>query len=157
MGNRQRGPCPLPIRGTKMPKDGACALLITSGQSNLTIAFARWRQYPPTTAHWRHLANTIELVLPSAHSSPQTATRSVQSFLHSLRRSLYTLQWAPLSPKIASCHGGSGPHLTHDSLGHDRFNRFCTGDHSEPILYNGPPLPLKIALSHGASGPSSNR
>jgi len=54
-----------------MPKDGACALLITSGQSNLTIAFARWRQYPPTTAHWRHLANTIELVLPSAHSSPQ--------------------------------------------------------------------------------------
>jgi len=26
---------------------------------------------PPMWAHWRHLANTIELVLPSAHPSPQ--------------------------------------------------------------------------------------
>jgi len=26
---------------------------------------------PPMRVHWRHLANTIELVLPSAHSSPQ--------------------------------------------------------------------------------------
>jgi len=28
----------------------------------------------------------------------------------------YTLQWAPLSPKIAPSHGGSGPHVRHDSL-----------------------------------------
>ena len=27
--------------------------------------------------------------------------------------------------------------------------------HSAPILYNGPPLPLEIAPSHGGSGPSS--
>jgi len=25
---------------------------------------------PTGSAHWRHLANTIELVLPSAHPSP---------------------------------------------------------------------------------------
>jgi len=27
---------------------------------------------PPMWAHWRHLANTIERVLPSVHPSPQT-------------------------------------------------------------------------------------
>jgi len=54
-----------------------------SGQRNLTqdrIApadgrFNRIRQVAPTShamwAHWRHLADTIELVLPSAHPSPQ--------------------------------------------------------------------------------------
>ena len=26
---------------------------------------------PPMRAHWRHLANTIQLVCPAAHSSPQ--------------------------------------------------------------------------------------
>jgi len=26
---------------------------------------------PPMWAHWRHLANMIELVLPSAHPSPK--------------------------------------------------------------------------------------
>ena len=37
--------------------------------------FSRIRQVaamcPPMRAHWRHLANTIELVHPSAHLSPQ--------------------------------------------------------------------------------------
>jgi len=55
--------------------------IITSGESNLTqgrIAaadgrFNRIRQTastcPPMMAHWRHLANTIEVVLPLAHLS----------------------------------------------------------------------------------------
>ena len=78
---------------------------------------------PPVRTHWRHLANTIELVLPSAHLSPQPK-RQIDRFsrfciAHS-RKSLYTLQWTPLSSKNAYFHGGSGPHdphLTHDSLG----------------------------------------
>ena len=42
----------------------------------------------------------------------------------------------------------------------ERFGRFCTDDHRVsqiPILYNGAPLSfLKIAPSHGGSGPPSN-
>jgi len=57
---------------------------ITSGQSHLRIAaihgwFNVIRQVtatcPSTRAHLRHLANTIELVHPSAHSSPQSKRR----------------------------------------------------------------------------------
>jgi len=56
---------------------------ITSGQSKLTLRriaavdewFNRIRQVaavcPPMIVHWRHLANTIEFVLPSAYPSPQ--------------------------------------------------------------------------------------
>jgi len=62
-------------------------------------------------AHWCNLANTTELVLPSAHLSPQPK-RQINRFsrfctTHS-RKSLY-FQWVPLSSKIAQSHGGSGP------------------------------------------------
>jgi len=66
---------------------------------------------PPMTAHWRHLANTIEFVLLSAHPSPQikTANRSVQPFVHnSLQKVLY-LTMGNLFPKTAPSRGGSGP------------------------------------------------
>jgi len=36
---------------------------------------------PPMTAHWRHLANSIELVLPSAHPNPR-AKRQIDRFSH---------------------------------------------------------------------------
>ena len=54
--------------------------------------------------------------VPSHEVHNQTANRPVQPFWHSLRtaESLYR---APLSAKIALTHCGSGPHLTHDSLG----------------------------------------
>ena len=62
----------------------------------------------PMWAHWCHLANTIELVLPLAHPSPQTK-RQINRFGRSCtahgRKSLY-LQWALLAPKIASSDGG---------------------------------------------------
>jgi len=62
----------------------------------------------PMWAHWCHLANTIELVLPSAHPSPQSKWQ-IDQFSRSCtahgRKSLY-LQWALLSPKIAPCDGG---------------------------------------------------
>jgi len=97
----------------------------------------------PMWAHWRHLANTTELVLPSVHSSPQpkwlvslgtlappantveialpgppefttqTANRSVQSFLHSSRQKV-------------------------------------------PILYNGRPFPPKLPFLTGIWTPSNS-
>ena len=95
----------------------------TSGQSNFTwdhIAatdgwFNRIRQVAPTCLtmweHWRHLANTIELVLPSAHPPESTIPQSKRQIdwfgrsckAHS-RKSLH-LQWPRLSPKIAPSDG----------------------------------------------------
>jgi len=81
----------------------------------------------------RHL---IHDSLDPSVSSTQTALRSVQPFLHSLRQSDLMLKNGPPSlVKIAPFHGGSGPHLTHDSLAHpsrqpkrhlDRLCCFCT-------------------------------
>jgi len=59
---------------------------------------------------------------------------------------------------------GSGPRLIMISwappslqskrhLDLDRFSRFCTDYRSVPILYNGPPLPLKIVLPYGDVDP----
>jgi len=97
---------------------------ITTGQSNLTRRIAAvdgWlnviRQVtatcPPMRAHWHHLANTIELVHPSAHSSPQPKRQMLKwigsaVFAQLTAESAYTLQWAPISTRIAPSHGGSG-------------------------------------------------
>jgi len=68
---------------------------------------------PPMRAHWRHLANAIELVHPSAHSSPQSKRRMdrFSPFAQLTAQSDYrpTLQLATLSTKFAPSHGGSGP------------------------------------------------
>jgi len=107
----------------------------------------------------------IELVLPLAHPSPQPKQQidwfSRFCTTHGRKSILYNRQH--FRPKIAPSHGDLDLHLIHDSLGqseptiqtdHDGFSRFCTGDSSVPILYNGTPLPLlKIAPSHGGSGP----
>jgi len=64
---------------------------------------------PPMWADWRHLANMIELVLPSAQQSPQPKLQSIAPavFAQLTAESPYTLQRAPLSPKIAPTHGGT--------------------------------------------------
>jgi len=51
------------------------------------------------------------------HSASQTASRSVQPFLHRIAEAPYTLQWATLPLKIAPYHGGSGPPSNNGSLG----------------------------------------
>jgi len=66
---------------------------------------------PSIRAHWWHLTNTIELVHPSAHSSPQSK-RQMDRFscaktakpIQLTTESDYTLQWAPLSTIIAASH-----------------------------------------------------
>ena len=74
----------------------------TSGQSDWhtaaspphmdgSIVFVRWRQHAPTSNTW------FPGPTPPISAS-QTASRSVQPFLHSSRQSPYTLQWATSSP-----------------------------------------------------------
>jgi len=62
-------------------------------------------------AHWRHLANTTEFVLPLAHPSPQPKQRidRFSRFCTAHGRMSLHFTTVPLSPKIAPCHGGSGP------------------------------------------------
>jgi len=120
---------------------------------------------PPMWAHWHHLANMTELVLPSA--TTQMANRSVQPFLHSSRQKVPTfyngrtfppklpllmgnldsiwlmIRWAILSPQ-------SKQH-------HDWFSCFRIGDCRVSLYFTmGRPSPLKIAPSHEGSGPPSN-
>ena len=68
---------------------------------------------PTGEAHWRHLANTIELVLPSAHLSPQPKHQidRFSRFAQLTAESAYTLQWETLSPKIAPSRGGIRTHI----------------------------------------------
>jgi len=54
-------------------------------------------KYPPMWAHWRHLANTIELMLSLAHPSPQPK-RQIGRFSRFCaahgRKFLYLTCWA---------------------------------------------------------------
>ena len=109
-------------------------IIITSDQSNLTsdrIAATDWwfnriRQVaplcPPMWAHWHHLANTIELVLPSAHPSPQPKWQ-IDRFSRFCtahgRKSLYLTMGDPF-PKIAPFHADLDPHLICDFLGQSK-------------------------------------
>jgi len=62
------------------------------------------QMYPPMKAYWRHLANTIEFVLPSAQSSPQPKRqfdRFSRFFAQLTAESPYTLQWdTPFPSKL---------------------------------------------------------
>jgi len=112
---------------------------------------------PPMRAHWRHLANTIELVLPSAHTSPQPK-RQMDRFSHLaqlMAQSAYTLQWAPLSTRIAPSHRDLDlpcnmmlcAHASPQPKRHlDWFSRVCTDDRSVPIWFAC--FALKIVPSH---------
>jgi len=120
-------------------------------------------------AHWRHLVNTIKLVLPSAHQGPQPK-RQIDRFsccftAHG-RKSLYFTMGAPFLHNCPS-QGWSGPlfnmipwvHPSPQPKRHlDRFCRFfCTDDCRVFLNFTMrcPIPPFKSALSHGRSGPPS--
>jgi len=103
--------------------------------------FNRIRQVAPMCphgkAHWHHLANTIELVLPSATQVHNPNGKSIGSAVAAqpLAESPYTLQRATLSPKIAASQGGSGPNLTHDSLGPSEPTNQTASVSVQPFLH----------------------
>jgi len=152
-----------------------------SGQNNLTydgIAAADRRlnrthqEAPmrhPKWAHWRHLANTIELVFPSAHPSPQPK-QQIERFSRLCtaycRKSLL-YNGRPCPPKIAHSHGGFEPPSSRWFPGASRILNpngisiglavFALMTAECPYkLTLEPPLSPRIAPSHGRSGPPSS-
>jgi len=97
-------------------------------------------------AHWRHLANMIELVVPWAYPNPQPKWQIYQfsrfCTAHS-RKSLYCTMRTPF-PK-------NYPHLINDSLGQSKPSTQMSSPlvqpflhrwpQSFPILHSGPLLP----------------
>jgi len=121
---------------------------------------------PTGRAHWRHLANTTELVLPSAHPSPQL-TRQIDRFSRFCtahdRKCLYLTMADPFPQNCPFSLGDRDPHLFHDSLRQTEPSiqtasrsvqlYFRTGDRRVSLYFTMGALSPKIALSHGESGP----
>jgi len=121
---------------------------------------------PTVSAHWRHLANTIEHVLPLAHLSPQSKRKSIGSaVLHSSQQKVPILYNGRLFPqKFPLPMGDLEPHLTHDSLGTSEptthmafrlvFSRFCTDDRRVSLYFTMErSSPSKLPLPRGTWTP----
>ena len=106
---------------------------------------------PKRRAHWCHLANTTERVLPSVHPSPQLMAKSA-----------YNLQWAPFPQNCPFPRGDLDPHVRHDSLDPSQPTDQMASLLVQPFLHrwpqsNGTPLPpSKLPLPMGGSGAPSN-
>jgi len=122
---------------------------------------------PHGMAHWRHLANTTELVFPSAHPSQQPKWQIDWFYLfctaHS-RKSLCSTMSNPFPQNCPFSWGDLDPHLAYDSLGPSEPTNQTASllvrlflhrwPQSVPILYNRTPLSLsKLPLPMGRSGP----
>jgi len=109
--------------------------------------------------HWRHLAIWLNLCLlqPTWVHIPNGKSIDSAVSLQLTAESLYFTVGDPF-PHNCPFHGGSGPHLIHDSLGQSeptiqtasRLVRcFCTGDRGVSLYFTmSTPFP-KIAPSHG--------
>jgi len=137
---------------------------------------------PLMRAYWRHLVNTIELVLPLAHPTPQLK-RKINQFSHFCTAHnivLSGMHGHVLSPNnchlhggyVPHSHGGHGPHLirflepTQVVLKSIRvINDVSTGSamfaqltaECRYTLQQAASYPLTITPSHGGSGSLSNR
>jgi len=120
---------------------------------------------PPMRAHWRHLANTIELVQCASfgplESTTETANGSVQPFLQSLRQKvpiLYNRRACPELPfpmgiwtsHVTRCFG---PMQAHNPNGTSSGSAVFAQMTAE-CPYTGLPVsPSKLFLPMLASGP----
>ena len=120
---------------------------------------------PHGRAHWRHLANTTELVLPLAHPSPPSKRWIDQPFLHSSRQKVPILYSGRHFPQKLPLPRGIWTHPGPQTKRHLYwFSHFCT-DGRRVFLYFTmgrpfPPskLPLPMGdvdshLTHGSLGP----
>jgi len=121
---------------------------------------------PAMWAHWHHLANTIELVLSSAHPSPQPK-RQIDRFSRFCtahgRKSLILYNGRPFPQKLPLLKGWSRPPSNSDSLGQSKptIQRESWSvqlfSHRWPesvsMLYNGRPFPPKLPLAMGDLDP----
>jgi len=102
---------------------------------------------PPMWAHWRHLANTIEVVLPSAHPSPQTK-RQIDRFSHFCtangRRFVYSA--VGVFPPVRAHHQNG---TTNGSAVFAQVTADCL------CFTNGPPLASKLPVPMGMWTPSN--
>ena len=120
---------------------------------------------PPMKAHWRHLANTIELVHPSTHSSPQPNGKwIVGRFCTAYDNVPIIYNGRPYLPELPFPWVICTSHVTHDALGPCQptmqmaprsvqpcFHRL---PRSVPILDNGLPVsPSKLPFPMLVSGP----
>jgi len=135
---------------------------------------------PSIRAHWRHLANTIELVHPSAHANPQPI-RQMDRFSRFCtaygRKCLYFTMGAPIHQNCPFPWGIWTSHVTHDVFGpcestsqtapwlvQPSLHRWLR---SVSILHNGLPvfpsqLPIPMLASEphlirGSLGPPESR
>jgi len=121
---------------------------------------------PQRRADWHHLVNTIELVLPSAHPSPEPK-RQIDRFSRFCtahgRKCLYFTMGDPFPKNCPFPCGYRDPRLFHDSLRQTKptvQTAFTIGSaiFAEvtaecPYTLQCEPLSPKIAPSHGGSGP----
>jgi len=103
---------------------------------------------PPMRSHWRHLANAIELVLPSAHQSPQPKRKyQLTHFCTALRR-VSSCTWAPPSEYNWTCAFFGLLESTTQTASRSVQPFLHSWRQIVPILYNGrlylPKLPLLI-------------
>jgi len=121
---------------------------------------------PHGRTHCRLLANTMERVHPSAHSSPHRK-RQINWFSHfCTAESVYTLQWEPIATRIALPMGDLDPrsnmipwaHASPQPKQHlNCFSRFCKMIAECPYTLQWS-AHFRSKLSHpmGASGPRCN-
>jgi len=131
-------------------------------QTDDSIVFAMWHQRATGRAHWRHLANTIELVLPSAHQSPQPK-RQIDRFsrfctAHGRKCIYFTIgdpfpqncpfSWVDRDP-IYFMIPWARP-SPQSKLHHDPFSYFRTGDCRVSLYYTmGAAFPKNCPFPRG--------
>jgi len=123
---------------------------------------------PSTRARWHHLANTIQLVDPSVHSSPQSK-RQINRFSRLCtaygRKCLYLTMGSPIHQNCPFPWSIWTSHATRDAFGPCEPTTQTAPRSVQPslhrwprsvsIVYNGLPVsPSKLPLPMLASGPN---
>jgi len=104
-----------------------------------------------------NLANTIELVLPSAYRVHNPNGKSIGSAVVAQLAAECHTDTLATRGKYDSVYASFGPSESTTQVASRLVQPFLHSSQQKvPILYSGMPIPLKIAPSDGGSGPPSN-